>query len=240
MQIVSLQFIMNDFFIEPLKNWFGYTRRERRATFILLLIILCVLVLRYSIPGKNLLQELTIPDVDTVRSIRQFPVNLTADGNKSPGIIPENSEQNSYIAAEWKSVQGMKLLDINICDSADLERLPGIGPVLSARIIKFRNLLGGFVKTDQLKEVYGLPPETFERISGRIFADSSAVEKVNINEADYKRLIRFPYLKKYEVSAILKYRELKGRIAGMNDLIDNNLITLETAVKLRPYLEFGK
>jgi DNA uptake protein ComE-like DNA-binding protein len=231
---------MNNFFIEPLKNWFGYTRRERRATSILLIIILCILILRYSIPEKNILKELSITNTDTVGSVGKLPLNLAIDGDKSTGAMPVNKKQNINKSSVWKPGQEKKLLDINTCDSADLERLPGIGPVLSARIVKYRNLLGGFVKTDQLKEVYGLPPETFALISGRIFADSSAVKKININKADYKQLIRFPYFGKYQVSAILKYRELKGRIIGMGDLSENKLISAETVGKVRPYLEFGE
>ncbi len=54
-------------------------------------------------------------------------------------------------------VRKRPILNLNICDSASLEALPGIGPVLSSRIIKYRNLIGGYVSVDQLKEVYGLP-----------------------------------------------------------------------------------
>jgi DNA uptake protein ComE-like DNA-binding protein len=133
-----------------------------------------------------------------------------------------------------------KLLDINTCDSASLEALPGIGPVLSIRIIKFRNLLGGYASVDQLREVYGLSEETFNLISGRVTADSSGIKKIKINQADYKQLMRFPYFEKYEVSAILKYVELKGKINSMSDLVDNKLIPPEKAVKVKPYLEFGK
>jgi DNA uptake protein ComE-like DNA-binding protein len=230
---------MNNFFIEPLKNWFGYTRRERRATSVLLLIIIFVLILRYSIPEKNILQELSIAKTDTVGLVEKLPLNLAIIGDKYPEVKPVIKGQNNNKSSVWKPGQEKRVLDINTCDSADLERLPGIGPVLSARIIKYRNLLGGFVNTGQLKEVYGLPPETFELISGRIYADSSAVKKIKINKADYKQLIRFPYFKKYEVSAIMKYRELKGKIIGMGDLLENKLISAETVGKVRPYLEFG-
>jgi len=231
---------MKNFFIEQLKNWFGHARRERRATSVLLLIIIFVLILRYSIPEKNILQELSIANTDTVGLVEKLPLNLAIIGDKYPDARPVNKGQNNNKSSVWKPGQEKRLLDINTCDSADLERLPGIGPVLSARIIKYRYLLGGFVTPDQLKEVYGLPPETFELISGRIYADSSAVKKININMADYKQLIRFPYFKKYEVSAILKYRELKGRIIGMGDLLENNLISAETLGKVQPYLEFGE
>jgi DNA uptake protein ComE-like DNA-binding protein len=129
-------------------------------------------------------------------------------------------------------------INLNSCDSALLVTLPGIGPVLSVRIIKYRNLLGGFVSVNQLKEVYGLPPETFEKIKGRLYADSSAVIGININTVGFKELSRLPYFENYEITSILKYRELKGRIEKMNELTDNKLITVEKANKVRPYIDF--
>jgi hypothetical protein len=38
---------------ESIRSWFGFTRRERRSTFILLLIILAVIGLRYIVPEKK-------------------------------------------------------------------------------------------------------------------------------------------------------------------------------------------
>lgn len=129
-------------------------------------------------------------------------------------------------------------LDINSCDSASLEALPGIGPVLSARIIKYRKLLGGFTRVEQIKEVYGLTEETYELISGRIYIDTAFVKRININSAGFKELIRIPYLEKYDVTAILRYRELKGRITGTGDLVENKILTKEKAEKSGPYLKF--
>jgi DNA uptake protein ComE-like DNA-binding protein len=221
---------MNNFFIEQLKDWFGFTRRERRATFIILILIICLLIMRYAIPAKHISYDLSYISQDTSGSLtRQEPVS------KMSGNISGNQvRKNQYPARKER------LIEINTCDSADLERLPGIGPVLSARIIKYRNLLGGYVSSGQLKEVYGLTPETFELISGRVFADSSYVKKININMADYKQLIRIPYLERYDVTAILKYRELTGEIGGIADLVKNKLITVEQAEKIKGYLVFGE
>jgi competence protein ComEA len=210
---------------EPLKEWFGFTRRERRASFILLILILSVTGARYIIPAQKM-------------TIEEIPVEIRDTISKYMAGSQTSGAQAAYIQ---KGVRGHKpLVDINKCDSASLEALPGIGPVLSARIIKYRNLLGGFADIDQLREVYGLPEETFDLISGRIFADSSEVRKINVNSADYKQLIRLPYFEKYEVASILKYRELNGRISGIRDLVENKLIAPEKVKKLRPYLEFGE
>ena len=81
--------------------------------------------------------------------------------------------------------------------------------------------------------------ETFELIKERVFADSTLIViRININTAGYKELSRLPYFENYEVTAILKYRELKGRIEGINELVDNKLIPAEKVPKVRPYLNF--
>jgi len=136
------------------------------------------------------------------------------------------------------TVQQIKIIDINGCDSAALVALPGIGPVLSARIIKYRKLLGGFATVEQLKEVYGLPEETFELIKGRLYADSSGIRKISINSSGYKELFRIPYIEKYEVTAILKYRELEGRIKSLQALKENKILAPEKADKVEAYIDF--
>jgi DNA uptake protein ComE-like DNA-binding protein len=134
--------------------------------------------------------------------------------------------------------QVKKLLELNSCDSATFVSLPGIGPVLAARIIKYRHLLGGFASVDQLKDVYGLPVETYELIKGRLYTDTLIISRININSADFKTLARLPYIERFEVTAILKYRELNGKISGINELTVNKLIGAEKAFKVRPYLKF--
>src|SRR4030042_88090 len=206
---------------EPFMELLGFTRRERRASFILLIIILSVTGARYMIPAQKM-------------TIEEIPVEIRDTINK---YVPASRTSGTVLAYIKKSVREQKpLIDINTCDSASLEALPGIGPVLSARIIKYRNLLGGFADVDQLREVYGLPEETFTLISGRIFADSSAVRKINVNSADYRQLIRLPYFERYEVASILNYRELNGKISGMSVLVDNKLIAPEKVEKIRAYL----
>ena len=137
-----------------------------------------------------------------------------------------------------RSAARIRILDLNACDSASLEALPGIGPVLSARIIKYRRLLGGYASVDQLREVYGLPEETFGLISGRLSADSLDVKRIRVNSATFGDLIRHPYFRKEEVPALLKYRELNGRIDGLEELLTNRVISVETAGKIVPYLAF--
>jgi len=217
---------MEHFYFEPLRNWFGYTRRERRASFILLILVLTVTFIRFIIPDK----KITI--IEERLEIAEYQDGTTTSSGSGEPVLVKQS-RGSYQQKRAK-------LDLNTADSTSLIALPGIGPVLSARIVRYRNLLGGYASVEQLREVYGLPEETFNMISGRVMADSSAIKRININNADYKQLIRLPYFDSYEVTSILKYRELKGKIVDLNELIDNKLVTTEKFVKVRPYLKAGE
>lgn len=55
-------------------------------------------------------------------------------------------------------------LDINRASAEELEALPGIGPVLAARIVEYRQLHGRFQSVDELIEVRGIGPKRLEQI----------------------------------------------------------------------------
>jgi DNA uptake protein ComE-like DNA-binding protein len=54
--------------------------------------------------------------------------------------------------------------NLNLVNATDLQKINGIGKVLSKRIIKYRNRLGGFVNNEQLNNVYGLKPDVIRKI----------------------------------------------------------------------------
>lgn len=215
---------MKLFFTEQVKSWFGFTRRERRSTFILLIIICMVAGLRYIVPRP--LSALEAKILETYEQ-NQDTVGVKADRVRGRVAVTR--------PAGTKTLQ---VIELNTCDSAMLEALPGIGPVLSTRIIRFRNLLGGYVSSEQLREVYGLSAETFTLISSSVKADPSLVRKINLNSAGYREIIRLPYFDRNDVSAILKYRDLTGNIKGIEELVDNKIITEETAEKVELYLRY--
>ncbi len=215
---------MKRIFPDLLRSWFGYTRRERRSSFFLLAITLAIAGLRLVVPAR----DLTIEEID----ISSFGPLLDSAGKSA-----QYAGKKSHFTANY-TFQRREALELNTCDSASLESLPGLGPVLSARIVKYRNLLGGYASVDQLKEVYGLSEDTYNIVSGFLKADPALVRKIQINNADYKQLIRMPYLERSDVSAILKYRELMNNIINIDELIENKIITTEKAAKISPYLTF--
>ncbi|WP_394993835.1 helix-hairpin-helix domain-containing protein [Emticicia sp.] len=126
--------------------------------------------------------------------------------------------------------------DFNNCDTTVLKNIPGIGSGYAKRIIKFRDLLGGFVNAEQVKETFGLPPETFDELLKYGFVKMD-VKKLKINTlamSDFKH----PYLRFFQAKAIIAYREQHGAFKSAEDLKQIKVLDEATIVKIEPYLEF--
>ena len=59
-------------------------------------------------------------------------------------------------------------ININTANQVELERLPGIGPVLAQRILTYRAEHGLFTSIQQLDEVPGIGPATFSQIKNLV------------------------------------------------------------------------
>ncbi len=72
-------------------------------------------------------------------------------------------------------------VELNTADSVLLESLPGVGPVLAARIVVYREKLGGFFSEDQLGEVYGVSRELRKQLKGRLKINRSKIRKIALD-----------------------------------------------------------
>lgn len=129
------------------------------------------------------------------------------------------------------------MLNINRSDSAEWEALPGIGPALARRILRFRTMLGGFYSVDQVAETFGLPDSTFQRIRSRLQCNAADLVKISINNASPDQLkqhpyIRFGYARKWEA-----YRHQHGGIRSREELQQALLMPDSAFGKLMPYLQ---
>jgi competence protein ComEA len=129
----------------------------------------------------------------------------------------------------------VKMVELNSADSLQLLALPGIGPAFAHRIIKYRTILGGYVTTEQLKEVYGMKPETYSMIKDHVIADPSAVKKIDLNKDDFKTVNRHPYIS-YELTKELFNRKQKAPLTTVTvkEIMGNDTLYQ----RLVPYLAF--
>jgi len=75
-----------------------------------------------------------------------------------------NTQANPALASQ--------LININLATQEELESLPGIGPELAERIVKYRTSYGLFMSIEDILAVYGLTEQTFELIKNQITTGS--------------------------------------------------------------------
>ena len=152
---------------------------------------------------------------------------------------PTNFEKDLVSQPPSQANDGLEIVfDINLADTVDLKKINGIGSVLSNRVIKYRNLLGGFHSKDQYPEVYNLDPEVITRLADQtiIFAEDCC-EKLKINSLNLEELMRHPYLNRAQAQAIVAYRKQHGDFESFDELKEIHLIDQNTFARIYPYLE---
>lgn len=127
-------------------------------------------------------------------------------------------------------------IDCNTADSAGLTRIKGIGPILAARVIKYRELLGGYAHKSQLLEVYGIKEENYKTIESQIFLSDGNLQIININVASFKRLNKHPYLTYNQTKSLLRYRDIMLRFDSVALILQHHLVDSQTYENLKPYL----
>lgn len=128
-------------------------------------------------------------------------------------------------------------ISLNETDTTRWKMIPGIGSSYASRIVKYRELLGGYVRKEQLLEVYGIDAELYARISPYIEPDSHCV-KLQVNRAEFRELLRHPYLNYGQVQAIVNLRRRKGDILSISELGMLDAFTSDDIWRLEPYLAF--
>lgn len=141
--------------------------------------------------------------------------------------------------AEKKTAKAIHLIELNATDSIGLQVLPGIGPVFASRIVRFRDLLGGFYDIAQLLDVYGMDSVRYRGIKDHVFVDTAAVRKISINSADYNQLRRHPLISGKLANTIIQYRKQHGAYQELSDLLGIAIMDAEIFRRIAPYLTIG-
>ena len=181
----------------------------------------------YGLPDsvfKRLYPYIDLPET------RQSKYNRSKSVASKPYSKPawENKPREKFILAPF---------NINTADTTQLKQIRGIGSKLSARIVKYRDRLGGFHAMSQVKEVYGLQPDIIDSLTKYTFvAKAHSPKTINLNAATVEELRTHPYMTSNLARAIVAYREQHGRFESIEELKQIKIINPEQYEKLRPYL----
>ena len=150
--------------------------------------------------------------------------------------IPEQKNEYAERNTEVKVAKPRIMVELNTADSLTLLTLYGIGPSFARRIIKYRNLLGGFYSKDQLLEIYGFDQERLDKIYAYCDVDPVGIKKLNINTIKTDELKKHPYLDYYTAKAIVDQRIILRKYTSLQQIKELPLIHEDLFNKIKNYL----
>lgn len=169
----------------------------------------------------------------------QLPDDKPASEYPYPTKQPNRTYANFPIKekpAFTKKTFRLTPFDINAADTAQLKKIRGIGAKLSARIVKFRDKLGGFRNMQQVAEVYGLTPETVDSLRKYTFvSEGFAPSKLNLNAVTLDQLRQHPYVGFNLARHIIAYRTQHGPFQTLDDLQKIKTIDAAKFTQLKSY-----
>ncbi len=90
-------------------------------------------------------------------------INIPAGSGAAAGAPPSSSNA-PFLVLTTPTVPAADLININTATLAQLDTLPGIGPTTAQKIIDYRNQHGPFQKIEDIMNVAGIGPATFDNI----------------------------------------------------------------------------
>lgn len=166
----------------------------------------------------------------------------TTKSNKNI-ILPSSENRKNNRRNDTLKFSSPILLELNTIDSATLVKIPGIGAKTASIIINYRNRLGGFYSPYQIAEKLtwdGAQEHMNDWCSKWLKADQKLIMKIDINKADFKQILRHPYLNYEQTKAIVSYRDKHKTIKDISFLKMLEEFDQEDINKLEYYLDFGQ
>lgn len=154
--------------------------------------------------------------------------------NTQNSISTYNIKENTSFPTKHAKLKPGQFVDINIADTTELMKIPGIGPIYAKMIVDYRQLLGGYCHVAQLHELTVLP----EDIGDWVHISSTLVKKLKINHLSITQLRTHPYLTFYQAKAIVELRKREGDIKSARQLLFLDEFSEKDITRLTPYLTF--
>ena len=161
-----------------------------------------------------------------INSLKDFKVVTKASDSlmaiigplfKFPDWVVKSSsspQKTSSLALSYKDK-----IDLNVATSAQLQQVRGIGPALSARIISYKDKLGGFSVDKQLLSVWGLS----ERVVANVLAAFTVktpkqIHQISVNTASASDIATISGISYDLAKQIWEFRVLRQKIVSLSEL----------------------
>ena len=216
--------------------------KSDRVVLILLVVLILSYVLYSGITAKGLpipteVQDTIPPGVARLDTAPPAPVEKEKSKStpapirtdRYPGPPPETKRPEAYLP----KLKPGATIDLNTADTTLLKRVPGIGSSFARRIVKYRELLGGYYVVEQLQEVYGMDRERYDAIYP-YFTVGTAVRPLTLT---IDSISYHPYLSWRHKRALRRLLEAEQTL-DWSHLMATGDFTRDDSLRLAPYMPF--
>ena len=163
----------------------------------------------------------------------RIPEQLSARKRKQVFPKTDSIRIESHQQPFDKYSEGTKV-NVNIADTIELKKIPGIGSVIARNIVAYRQRLGGFYDLEQLLEVRFFTPELLEWF---VLGDTP-MKQIKVNHESLDNLRAHPYLNFYQAKIIVEHRKKRGEIKSLSQLSLYEEFTEKDLKRLSAYFNF--
>jgi DNA uptake protein ComE-like DNA-binding protein len=148
-------------------------------------------------------------------------------------VVPKTVRDS--VQRRWvEKFDSLVVLDLNAADNSLLQRVPGIGRHYAKAIVNYRQRLGGYRNVGQLGEIEGLPAEVQAWFC---VAACDSVLRPSLNAADYRTLVRHPYINHQQARTIVTHVRKYGPLKAWSELLMYDAFTAADVERIRLYFE---
>ena len=216
--------------------------KSDRVVLILLVVLILSYVLYSGITAKGLpipteVQDTIPPGVARLDTAPPAPVEKEKSKStpapirtdRYPGPPPDTKRPEAYLP----KLKPGATIDLNTADTTLLKRVPGIGNSFARRIVKYRDLLGGYYVVEQLQEVYGMDRERYDAIYP-YFTVGTAVRPLTLT---IDSISYHPYLSWRHKRALRRLLEEEQTLDWSHLMVTGDF-TRDDSLRLAPYMPF--
>ncbi|NNF01866.1 MAG: hypothetical protein HKN22_04210 [Bacteroidia bacterium] len=228
------------------KTFIYYSKKDRRAIYLLLLILFCVSIIRIQLKASKKITAKEAAELEAIylehvergdsarannrvsaraRANNSVSARARASANNSVSASARaSSDESEYKTNLWKP---LKFDPNTLADT--LWRNFGLSEKQIQVIINYRNKGGKFYKKTDLKKIYSIDEETFNRIepfivlesanrSSKQIANSKKRSTLEINTCNISQLMKQYNMQFEEAKAFVNYRNQLGGFQSKEQL----------------------
>ena len=127
------------------------------------------------------------------------------------------------------------VIELNSADSTALVSIRGIGPYYANKILRYREQLGGFHATRQLKEIK-FQYLNIDSLLPHFSVNPALIRKKELDTMSFKSVLHHPYLVYEDVQLIFNAKRKYGKI-NYSILESQKVLPLFKLKKIKPYFK---